>query len=60
MATTFDITFIWSECKLILHPPSCLSTLIMEGKLQILETNPKSEEIAHFCGIFLCIWGLLL
>ena len=32
-------------CDDILQPPSGLLTHIIEGKLKILETNPKSEEI---------------
>ena len=35
----------------ILKLPSHLSTYIIEGKLEILETYPKSEEIVHF---YLC------
>ena len=41
-------------CDEILQPPLCLSAVIMEGKLKILGTNPKSEEIISFYPIFLC------
>ena len=42
-------------CEEILQPPSCSSTYIMELKLKILETNPKSQETATFYPIFLYI-----
>ena len=37
-----------------------LSTHIIEGKLKILETNHKYEEILHFYLIFCVFNGLLL
>ena len=42
----------------MLQPPFCLSAhaCIVEGKLNILETNQKSEEITHFYHIF-CALG---
>ena len=36
----------------ILQLPSPLPTHIIEGKLKILETNPVSEETAHFYPTF--------
>ena len=36
----------------ILQPQLCLSAHIIEVKLEILETNKKSEEILHFYLIF--------
>ena len=43
----------------ILQPLLCLSTHIIKGKLKILETYPKSEEIAHFYPIFLTFVAFL-
>ena len=40
----------------ILQPPLRLSAHIMEGKLKILGTTPKSEEITHFYPIF-CVFA---
>ena len=42
-------------CDKILEPPFRLPTHIMEGRVKILETWPKSEEIISFCLIFLCM-----
>ena len=39
----------------ILQLPLHLQTHVMYGKLQILGTNPKSEEIISFCPIVSCI-----
>ena len=39
--------------NVILQPLSHLSTHIMEGKLQMFETNHKSKEIANVYPIFL-------
>ena len=39
-------------CDEILQTPLCLSAHIMEGKVEILETNKKSEEVLHFYFIF--------
>ena len=50
----------------ILQPPLRLPTHIMEGRVKILETYPKYEEIISFfpyfrpfadCYIYLFIWG---
>ena len=46
-------------CDKILQPTLLLSAHIMVGKLKILETNPKYEEVAHIHPIFLCICRLL-
>ena len=35
-------------CDIILHTPYFFSMLIVERKLKILETTPKSEKNAHF------------
>ena len=43
-------------CNETLQLPYRLSIHIGEGKLKILQTNDKSEEVAHFYQIFLCIW----
>ena len=43
----------------ILQLPLRLSAHIMEGKLKILETNPKSEKIISFYTIFSCILQIL-
>ena len=37
-------------------PQSHLSTYVMEGKLKILETNQKSEEITHFNTMYCAFW----
>ena len=42
-------------CDEILQLPLRLSAHIMEGKVKMLETYPKSEEIISFCPIFLYI-----
>ena len=39
----------------ILQPPLRLSAHIMEGRVEILVTNPKAEEIISFYPIFSCI-----
>ena len=39
----------------ILKPPFRLSAHIMEGRLNILQTYPKSEEIISFYSEFSCI-----
>ena len=41
-------------CDKILKQPSRRSTHITEGKLEILRTNHKSEEIVHLYPIFFC------
>ena len=38
----------------ILQLPLHLSAYIIEGKLKILETNQKSEEIKHFYDFIPC------
>ena len=40
------------DCDEVLEPTIRLSTHITSGKLKILETNPKSEEVANFYPIF--------
>ena len=37
-------------CDKILQPPLRMSAHIIQRKLNILGTNPKSEETVHFCG----------
>ena len=43
----------------ILKLPLRLPAHIMEGRVKILETYPKSEEMISFCTIFLCFCKLL-
>ena len=43
----------------ILQPPLRFSAHIMEGRVKILETYPKSEEIISFYSIFSSIYRLL-
>ena len=46
-------------CDKILKPPPCLLTHIMDGRVKVLETYPKSEEIISFYPIFSSIYRLL-
>ena len=44
----FGIKRILLKYHEILQRPSRLQTNVMEEKLKILKTNPKSDEIANF------------
>ena len=41
-------TILLKYCDEILKLALCLSSHIIEGRVKILETYPKSEEITHF------------
>ena len=44
----------------ILKPPLRLPTHVMERRVKILETFPKSEQLEAFMRLFLCICRVLL